>query len=160
MYVPLVCSVRRADNLTTYLCWLSWNLGASTSWNPQGFSRPVMGLLYLTISVYIFSFRFLLLRIISRAVACEACQWLEFPLNGFRAQSRVSLIVAFLRVISVQACFSIPAEAFKLLWLGRHCLVCGNMVYIPQEGEDDSWVGEVIILRVATPYTPSDDWMY
>ena len=27
---------------------LSWNLGASTSWNPQGLSRPVMGLLYLT----------------------------------------------------------------------------------------------------------------
>jgi len=26
---------------------LSWNLGASTSWNPQGLSRPVMGLLYL-----------------------------------------------------------------------------------------------------------------
>jgi hypothetical protein len=27
-------------------CRLSWNLGASTSWNPQGLSRPVMGLLY------------------------------------------------------------------------------------------------------------------
>jgi hypothetical protein len=26
---------------------LSCNLGASTSWNPQGLSRPVMGLLYL-----------------------------------------------------------------------------------------------------------------
>ena len=39
--------VRRADNLTTFMCRLSWNLGASTSWNPQGLSRPVMGLLYL-----------------------------------------------------------------------------------------------------------------
>jgi hypothetical protein len=29
------------------LCRLSWNLGASTCWNPQGLSRPVMGLLYL-----------------------------------------------------------------------------------------------------------------
>jgi len=29
------------------MCWLSWNLGASTSWNPQGLSRIVMGLLYL-----------------------------------------------------------------------------------------------------------------
>ena len=28
-------------------CADSWNLGASTSWNPQGLSRPVMGLLYL-----------------------------------------------------------------------------------------------------------------
>jgi hypothetical protein len=39
--------VRRADNLTTFMCRLSRNLGASTSWNPKGLSRPVMGLLYL-----------------------------------------------------------------------------------------------------------------
>jgi len=39
--------LRRADNLTTFMCWLSWNLEASTSWNPQGLSRPVMRLLYL-----------------------------------------------------------------------------------------------------------------
>jgi hypothetical protein len=38
--------VRRADNLTTFICRLSWNLGASTSWNSQGLSKPVMGLLY------------------------------------------------------------------------------------------------------------------
>jgi len=39
--------VCRADNLTTFMCRLSWNRGASTYWNPQGLSRPVMGLLYL-----------------------------------------------------------------------------------------------------------------
>ena len=39
--------VRRADNLTTFMCRLSWNLGASTYWNPLGLFRPVMGLLYL-----------------------------------------------------------------------------------------------------------------
>ena len=39
--------MRRADNLTTFMCRLAWNLGASTSWNPQGLSRPVMGLLNL-----------------------------------------------------------------------------------------------------------------
>jgi len=38
-------SVRRADNLTTSMCRLSWNRGASTSWNPLGLSRLVMGLL-------------------------------------------------------------------------------------------------------------------
>jgi len=26
----------RADNLTTFICRLSWNMGASPSWNPQG----------------------------------------------------------------------------------------------------------------------------
>jgi len=44
-------SVRRADNLTTFMCRLSWNLGASTSWNPQGLSRPVMGLLCFYVRV-------------------------------------------------------------------------------------------------------------
>jgi hypothetical protein len=39
--------VRRADNLTTFMCRLSRNLGASTSWNPKGLSRSVMELLYL-----------------------------------------------------------------------------------------------------------------
>jgi len=39
--------VCRADNLTTFMWRLSSNLGASNSWNPQGLSRPVMGLLYL-----------------------------------------------------------------------------------------------------------------
>jgi len=29
------------------MCRLSWNLGASNSWNPLGLSRPVMGMLYL-----------------------------------------------------------------------------------------------------------------
>jgi hypothetical protein len=38
-----------ADNLTTFMCRLSWNLGALTSWNPNGLSRPVMGLLYLAL---------------------------------------------------------------------------------------------------------------
>jgi len=39
--------VHRADNLTTFMCRLSWNLGASNSWKPQGLSGPVVGLLYL-----------------------------------------------------------------------------------------------------------------
>jgi hypothetical protein len=33
---------------TTFICRLSRNLGASTSWNPVGLSRPVMGLLLPT----------------------------------------------------------------------------------------------------------------
>jgi hypothetical protein len=37
-------SMRTADNLTTFICRVSWNLGASTSWKPQGLSKPLMGL--------------------------------------------------------------------------------------------------------------------
>jgi hypothetical protein len=43
--------VCRADNLTTFFCRLSRNLGASTSWNPDGLSRPVQGLIYLFIYI-------------------------------------------------------------------------------------------------------------
>jgi hypothetical protein len=32
--------------LTAFMCRLSRYLGASTSWNPRGLSRPVMGLRY------------------------------------------------------------------------------------------------------------------
>ena len=42
--------MRRADNLTTFMCGLSRNSGTSTSWNPKGLSRPVAGNLYLFIS--------------------------------------------------------------------------------------------------------------
>ena len=35
------------DNLTTFMCGLCCKLEASTSWNTQGLSRPVMRFLYL-----------------------------------------------------------------------------------------------------------------
>ena len=40
--------MRRTENLTTFVCRLSSNLGASTYWNLQGLPRHVMGLLLLT----------------------------------------------------------------------------------------------------------------
>jgi len=36
-----------ADNLATFVCRLSLNPGASTSWNPLVLFRPVIGLYYL-----------------------------------------------------------------------------------------------------------------
>jgi len=49
--------VRRADKLTTFMCRMSWNVGASTSWNTQGLSRPVMELVYLYLTLVNWSFR-------------------------------------------------------------------------------------------------------
>ena len=43
----------RCVGLTTFICLLSRNVGASNSWNPQGLSRPVMGLLYLAFIIII-----------------------------------------------------------------------------------------------------------
>jgi hypothetical protein len=47
--------VRRADNLTTFMCRLSRNLGASASWNPKGLSGPVMGLLFFFFLWFLYS---------------------------------------------------------------------------------------------------------
>jgi len=44
--------VRAADKLITVMYRLSRNLRASTSWNPQGLSRPVMGLLVYSSKKY------------------------------------------------------------------------------------------------------------
>jgi hypothetical protein len=39
--------VPTADNLTTFMCRVSWNVGSSTFWHPQGLPRPLQGSLYL-----------------------------------------------------------------------------------------------------------------
>jgi hypothetical protein len=38
--------------LWTFMCRLSWNMGASTSWNSQGLSRSVLGLLCVCVCVH------------------------------------------------------------------------------------------------------------
>ena len=61
-------SVPRTDNLTTFMCRLSWNLGTSTSRNPQGLSRPVMGLFYLCLYI-------ILIRTLKTWIACIMWIW-------------------------------------------------------------------------------------
>ena len=39
--------MRRADNLTTFMCRLCRNLEVSTPWNPQTLSKPIQGLLHV-----------------------------------------------------------------------------------------------------------------
>ena len=53
--------------VTTFMCQLFWNMGASTSWNPQGLSRPVMGVLYL-LTFNLFPFRLMLCNMVYRHV--------------------------------------------------------------------------------------------
>jgi len=40
--------VRKADNLTTFICRKTRNLEASKLWNPQDLSRPEQGLFYIS----------------------------------------------------------------------------------------------------------------
>jgi len=61
--------VRKADNLTTFMCRLSWNLGASASWSPQGLSRPGMGLLFISRT----KFYCILIRLQNHKILIWAC---------------------------------------------------------------------------------------
>ena len=77
------------DNLTTFMCRLSWNLTASTSWNPQGLSGPVMGLHYLYLWVFnpmMWSptgLRALYLHLLSTLLLCSNLFCYSMHLNSF-----------------------------------------------------------------------------
>jgi len=78
--------VRRADNLTTLMCRLSWNLGASTFWNPKDLSRPVMGLLYLfLLKQLIFFFYFYFFAFVFCTVSFVTSVCCVVSLNGHLA---------------------------------------------------------------------------
>ena len=49
----------------------------------------------------------------------ETCQWLKFPLNGLRAQSRVSPVVGLLPLASGPACLGMAFPPFLLKQLYR-----------------------------------------
>ena len=56
------------------MCRLSWNLRAPTSWNSQGLSGPVMGLLYLYYYYYYYLLLLLLLLFLQFR-ACTSVPW-------------------------------------------------------------------------------------
>jgi hypothetical protein len=70
--------MRRADNLTTFTCRLSGNLGASTFWNPQDISRPVMGLFYLLYCNCGCRSILVLATLKMATWMAETCRWLPF----------------------------------------------------------------------------------
>jgi len=98
--------VRTVDDLTTFMCRLSWNLGASTStsWNPQGLSRPVMGLLLFTFSFpkYLQEGRLFQREVIERNIA-DIWYFLYFGGGGFRDIYRN--VVEKARIVIPLACF-------------------------------------------------------
>jgi len=49
----------------------------------------------------------------------ETCLWLKFPLNGLRAQSRVSPVVGLLPLASGPACFGMAFPPFLVKQLYR-----------------------------------------
>ena len=68
--------VRRADNIATFMCRLSWNLGASISWEPHGLSRPIHELFCLCLCLCLYG----LIHVMSERLIKEAAQvWTHKP---------------------------------------------------------------------------------
>ena len=69
---------------------------------------------------------------------------------------QVSPVVGLLPLASGPACLGMTFPPF----LAKHTVVTQSLFPrsweqgIPREGEDDSWVGEAMVLRITTPYTP------
>ena len=72
------------------MCRLSWNLGASTSWNPQGLSRPVMGLRYLI---------FFTIKVFWIKCWLEVCEYLEGPVNGHQSTCANDTAYPFIKTL-------------------------------------------------------------
>jgi hypothetical protein len=108
--------VSGADYLTTIMCRLSWNLGAWTSWSPQGLSRPVHGLLYHYILEPYTAWALCLPQI-------DQMYKTEDPLNSF---SNTILMVIELHAMSMKLTLEFkPYESFPAKRIhGPFCTVC------------------------------------
>jgi hypothetical protein len=100
--------VRWADNLTIFMCRLSSDLGASTSWKPQGLSRPVMGLLYLLFQVCFVVYLLVLLFII-------CCNWYTVLIQQFNFYSRLSICVGVILTKYLDLVFYLYADCLFAL---------------------------------------------
>ena len=112
--------VRRADNPTTFMCQLSWTLGSSATWSPQGLFRPVMGLLYLYLYLLVTpgilccpQMRSLHLWPASLypAIALRKCS----PSVTFQTSDQRKLAVNIISLVMFEAQTAVPAEAEILL---------------------------------------------
>jgi hypothetical protein len=121
--------VRRADNLTTFMCQLSWNLGASTSWNLQDLSRPVQGLIYLYLSyVTTLKKKSVLINNVKEHQFSVASHWLLFRMTPtlLYAQLCASSILPFQKFYHFTLCGS-WALWYAAVVLTLHCRILWNM---------------------------------
>jgi len=97
--------VRWADNLTTFMCRLSGNLGASISWNRQGLSRPVMGLIYLFLQWNLRIYNFIAKNIYPRISTFSGiCLFLYRSCLHSHAMCEIYLAVVWVNVVISPYC--------------------------------------------------------
>ena len=73
----------------------------------------------LVIMQQLYAFMLLSINVICPAFFRKTCQWLKFPLNGLRAQSRVSPVVRLLPLASGPACLGMAFPPFLVKQLYR-----------------------------------------
>ena len=114
--------VRRADNFTTFMCRLSWNLGASTSWKPRGLSRPVIGLLFCSVTgVVLLSLKDDKLK--SVELYCPYIQEQMVPLNhSYRVPVILCVICSYYLSLHIFLCRFVPR--FIIFFLSLFCCLC------------------------------------
>jgi len=97
------------------MCRMSWNLGASTSWNLQGLPRPVVGLLYLYLICICMCVCVCVKCIVYVHVVGQGNSGLEHS----QAQEEPALHINCNRRLYVRMCYvSLQAD---LLWSVIHC---------------------------------------
>ena len=122
--------MRRADNLTTFMCRLSWNLVALPSRNLQGLSRPVMGLLYLLFPLVLTSVSVICPFVSEFCIPHICCSLLPYFHIGFSLC--VLMVVVAVVIIAYRASTSAHgATYFRLLW---PCIM--NVVWTERNQQD------------------------
>ena len=115
------------------MCRLSWNLGASNSWNPQGLSRPVMVLLYLYIYIFCDFSRLVWCGVAScwpknLPMFCSLCiaasRWRRFSLSW--AANRAAIPMSMSWTFQTTSHWYVPVHS--LLWLDKHLFTLRNEV--------------------------------
>ena len=136
--------MRRAD-LTTFVCRLSWNLGASTSWNPQGLSRPVMGLLYLFLltSELSHSFRPVLYNQTQRWVNPRNHDYMKMKINVKLLCQESSSVNQFQMNHFTDRVISQNVSGLGLI-LGRRITHASSRSYLPRHKISLRWDGQSI----------------
>jgi len=113
--------VRRADNLTTFMCRLSWNLAASTSWNPQGLSRPVMGYFYISTSLSMCAVHNMAV-FCSSLISCLPGKLFRYCLSQLKRYQ--SSLVSLLMLHSRRALL-LSQDLYYYYYYYYYCIVCG-----------------------------------
>ena len=104
---PAQCCIKLVFHLTNHHSAFSRNLGASTSWNPLGLSRPVMGRLYLLPETC---------RVTAEIKPAQYCIKLAFHLTCTMMHGSTKLRLAGNYLLIMKVTAACPTETLASTW--------------------------------------------